>query len=70
MKKNLEKFKKFVMHELFIGLLTDKVNKKLDFEKYCLKNNYAPNTISKDLRTLKTVCNHAKYNGIKTVTPL
>ncbi|EKT4520382.1 site-specific integrase [Flavobacterium psychrophilum] len=39
---------------------------KLDFEKYCLKHNYAPNTISKDLRTLKTVCNHAKHNGIKT----
>ncbi|MBA4320960.1 MAG: hypothetical protein C0412_21425, partial [Flavobacterium sp.] len=39
---------------------------KLDFEKYCLKQNYAPNTISKDLRTLKTVCNHAKHNGIKT----
>ncbi|EOG6896701.1 phage integrase SAM-like domain-containing protein [Flavobacterium psychrophilum] len=39
---------------------------RLDFEKYCLKHNYAPNTISKDLRTLKTVCNHAKHNGIKT----
>ncbi|MBC5842464.1 site-specific integrase [Flavobacterium sp. F-380] len=39
---------------------------KLDFEKYCLKHNYAPNTISKDLRTLKTVCNHAKHNGITT----
>ncbi len=39
---------------------------KLDFETYCLKHNYAPNTISKDLRTLKTVCNHAKHNGIKT----
>lgn len=39
---------------------------KIDFEKYCLKHNYAPNTISKDLRTLKTVCNHAKHNGIKT----
>lgn len=39
---------------------------KLDFERYCLKHNYAPNTISKDLRTLKTVCNHAKHNGIKT----
>ena len=38
MKKKLEKFKKFVMHELFIGLLTDKVNKKLDFEKYCLEH--------------------------------
>lgn len=39
---------------------------KMDFEKYCLGHNYAPNTISKDLRTLKTVCNHAKHNGIKT----
>jgi integrase len=39
---------------------------KLDFEKYCLKHNYAPNTISKDLRTIKTVCNHAKHNGIIT----
>jgi hypothetical protein len=39
---------------------------KMDFEKYCLLNNYALNTISKDLRTIKTVCNHAKYNGIET----
>lgn len=38
---------------------------KVDFEKYCLANNYALNTISKDLRTIKTVCNHAKQNGIK-----
>jgi hypothetical protein len=38
MKKKLEKFKKFVMHEFFVGLLTDKVNKKLDFEKYCLEH--------------------------------
>lgn len=38
MKKKLEKFKKFVMHEFFVGLLTDKMNKKLDFEKYCLEH--------------------------------
>lgn len=38
MKKKLEKFKEFVMHEFFVGLLTDKVNKKLDFEKYCLEH--------------------------------
>ena len=38
MKKKLEKFKIFVMHEFFVGLLTDKVNKKLDFEKYCLEH--------------------------------
>ena len=36
MKKKLEKFKIFVMHEFFVGLLTDKVNKKLDIEKYNL----------------------------------
>ena len=39
---------------------------KNDFEKYCLQNNYAVNTISKDLKTIKTVCNHAKHNGIIT----
>ena len=38
MKKKLENFKIFVMHEFFVGLLTDKVNKKLDFEKYCLEH--------------------------------
>lgn len=38
MKKKLEKFKIFVMLEFFVGLLTDKVNKKLDFEKYCLEH--------------------------------
>ncbi|MEI6865775.1 phage integrase SAM-like domain-containing protein [Flavicella sp.] len=39
---------------------------RISFENYCLKNSYAQNTISKDLRTIKTVCNHAKYNGLKT----
>jgi hypothetical protein len=38
MKKKLEKFKKFVMHEFFVGLLADKVNKNLDFEKYCIEH--------------------------------
>ena len=38
MKKKLENFKKFVMHEFFVGLLADKVNKKLKFEKYCIEH--------------------------------
>jgi len=38
MKKKLENFKKFVMHEFFVGLITDKVNKKLDIEKYCIEH--------------------------------
>ena len=38
MKKKLENFKIFVHYEFFVGLLTDKVNKKLDYEKYCLEH--------------------------------
>lgn len=43
---------------------------KNDFERYCINNNYAKNTISKDLRTIKTVCNHAKQNGIEVSNQL
>jgi hypothetical protein len=39
---------------------------KLDFEKYCFKTNYRTKYNFKGLRTLKTVCNHAKHNGIIT----
>ena len=60
----LERYEKEKKTQIQIIDVNDKF--KLDFEKYCLKHNYAPNTISKDLRTLKTVCNHAKHNGIKT----
>ncbi len=38
--KCFKKLKKFVMHEFFLGLLTDKVNKKLDIEKYNLTYYY------------------------------
>ena len=39
---------------------------KIDFENYCISNNYAPNTIAKDIKILKTVCLHAKYNEVPT----
>ena len=68
MKIKLEKFKKFVMHELFIGLLTDKVNKKLDFEKYCIKYDtvdineiYLNKEIDKYTEQLKNELNEQKY---------
>lgn len=60
----LERYQKTLNHTIKISDINDKF--KLDFENYCLKNNYALNTISKDLRTIKTVCNHAKHNGITT----
>jgi integrase len=60
----LERYQKTKNNQIKIADVNDKF--KVDFENYCLKNNYALNTISKDLRTIKTVCNHARYNGIVT----
>ena len=60
----LERYQKTKNNQIKISEVNDKF--KIDFENYCLKNNYALNTISKDLRTIKTVCNHAKHNGITT----
>jgi len=63
-KSLLKRYQKTVIQTILIENVNEKFKK--DFEKYCITKNYAPNTISKDLRTIKTVCNHAKYNGLKT----
>lgn len=67
MKKKLEKFKKFVMHEFFVGLLTDKVNKKLDIEKYNLtyytvdiNKIYLNKEVDKYIEQLKNELNEQK----------
>ncbi len=39
-------------------------NFKMSFEAYCLENLYAPNTIATALKFIKTICNHAKSNGL------
>lgn len=42
-------------------LLTDiDTEFKKDFENYCSTQNYAPNTISRTIRFIKTICIHAK----------
>jgi len=42
-------------------LLTDiDTDFKKDFENYCTTENYAPNTISRTIRFIKTICIHAK----------
>ena len=67
MKIKLEKIKKFVMHEFFVGLLTDKVNKNLDFEKYCIEHYtvdinkiYLNKEIDKYTEQLKNELNYQK----------
>jgi len=39
---------------------------KTHFENYCLSNGYAPNTIARTIRFIKTICKHAKSNGLET----
>lgn len=67
MKIKLEKFKEFILHEFFVGLLTDKVNKNLDFEKYCIEHYtvdinkiYLNKEIDKYTEQLKNELNYQK----------
>lgn len=45
-------------------------NFKMSFEVYCLENLYAPNTIATALKFIKTICNHAKSNGLNISSQL
>lgn len=51
-----------------VTILISDVNMKFkfDFETYCIKNNYAPNTIARAVIFIKTFCKHARFNGIET----
>ncbi len=42
------------------------LNFKLRFEQYCIEQKYAPNTIARTIKFIKTVCYHAKLNDIET----
>jgi len=39
---------------------------KLRLEGFCLKEGYAPNTIARLIKYVKTICYHARFNGIAT----
>jgi len=49
------------------SLLIKEVNSqfKNDFENYCLSKGYAPNTIARAMRFIKTLCRHAQNNGLE-----
>mgnify|MGYP000274193314 CR=1 FL=1 len=39
---------------------------KNNFENYCIEQNYSTNTIARNLKAIKTICNYAKRNGVET----
>jgi integrase len=49
-------------------ILIKDIDRKLikSFEDYSENNRYAHNTIARDIRFIKTVCRHAKDNGVDT----
>ena len=61
------KFYKFQKHQNSEIIIKD-INLSFTNEltTYLNQEGYAPNTIARDIRYLKTFCNHARYNGLET----
>lgn len=60
----IERFQKETKIEYFIKDVN--ANFKLSFEAFCIKENYAQNTIARTIKFIKTICYHARNNGIET----
>jgi len=60
----LERFQKSTKTEYLIKDVD--ANFKLRFETYCISEKYAPNTIARTINFVKTICYHARNNGIET----
>ena len=60
----IERFQKATKKEYFIKDVN--ADFKLNFEAYCIKENYAPNTIARTIKFIKTICYHAQDNGKET----
>lgn len=60
----IERFEKETKAEYFIKDVN--ADFKLKFEDYCTKEKYAPNTIARTVKFIKTICYHARNNGIET----
>ena len=60
----IERFQKETKTEYLIKDVN--ANFKLSFEEYCRKENYAQNTIARTIKFIKTICYHARNNGIET----
>lgn len=60
----LERFQKFTKTEYLIRDVN--ADFKLKFEDYCRRCNYSTNTIARTIKFIKTICYHARHNGIET----
>lgn len=63
-KRLIERFETETQRKYYIKDID--ANFKLNFEKYCAEMKYAPNTIGRTIKFIKTICYHARDNGIET----
>jgi integrase len=62
-RKRIEAFEKNTRKKYLLKEVDFKF--KIQFESFCQECNYAPNTIAKALRYIKTMCLHGRKNGIE-----
>jgi hypothetical protein len=60
----LERFQNESKTQFFIKDVN--ANFKLKLEEYCIREKYAPNTIARTIKFVKTICYHARNNGVET----
>jgi integrase len=60
----IKRFEKTTKREYFIKDVN--ADFKLQFEGYCSQEGYAPNTTARTIKFIKTICYHARSNGIET----
>ncbi|HSC55292.1 MAG TPA: phage integrase SAM-like domain-containing protein [Phnomibacter sp.] len=63
-KRLVEKFQKHNNTEYYIKDVN--ADFRLEFEAFCRQEKYAQNTIARSLKSIKTICYHARNNGIET----
>lgn len=63
-KNLLQRFEKATNRKYLIKDINEDF--RLHFESYCSGEKYAPNTIARTLKFIKTICYHARHNGIET----
>lgn len=67
-KHKLERFQKYRKRIIYIKDVN--LNFKSELENYMIHEGYAPNTIAREIKYIKTFCNHARKNGIEVSNQL
>ena len=67
-KHKLERFQEYRKREILIKDVN--LNFKSELESYMLQEGYALNTIAREVKYIKTFCNHARKNGIEASNQL